>query len=195
MTEDIKDTSGPGRISESVYTEMVNLYERGDAGISELAEKFKVSRQSIYKRFKADKIEKGSKSSIVAAEKIVEGFIDRRGAWIEETRFQGYQALRQINLMTRKIVIDAQKAGSRVTTVDDDLKAMARFNKIICDNILVSLKVLDADAHIDEGNLPTLTIEDLTDQEVLDHHKATGAMDEDATVEDMLRESMPEDDD
>lgn len=194
MTEETKDTSGPARISDTAYTEMVKLYERGDAGISELAEKFKVSRQSIYKRFKSDGIEKGSKSSVVEAEKIVESFVDRRSAWIEETRFQGYQALRQVQLMARKVAIDAQKAGARVGTVDDDMKTLGRLHKILCDNVLVSLKVLRADEHIDEDNLPTLTIEDLTSEEILDHHKLTGAMDESATIEDMLRENLEEED-
>lgn len=194
MTEETKDTSGPARISDTAYTEMVKLYERGDAGISELAEKFKVSRQSIYKRFKSDGIEKGSKSSVVEAEKIVESFVDRRSAWIEETRFQGYQALRQVQLMARKVAIDAQKAGARVGTVDDDMKTLGRLHKILCDNVLVSLKVLRADEHIDEDNLPTLTIEDLTSEEILDHHKLTGAMDENATIEDMLRENLEEED-
>lgn len=198
MTEEVEEIEGPSgsgnRISEEVYEAARDAYERGDAGISELSDKYGVSRQALHKRFKKNNVQRGSKASVVAAEKIVESFIERRADWIEETRFQGYQALRQTQLVARKIVIDATRASRPLSSVDADLRAIGRLHKILCDNVLVSLKVLKADDHIDEGNLPTLTIEDLTDEEVLNHHKSTGAMDEDATVEDMLRESLDEDD-
>lgn len=193
--EETLESSSGNRLTDAEYEAMKTSYERGEAGITELSDKYGVSRQAVHRRFKRDGVVKGSKSGVVAAEEIVKSFVDRRSEWIEETRFQGYQALRQTQLIARKIVIDATKAGKPLGAVDDDLRSIGRLNKILCDNVLVSLKVLNADEHIDEGNLPTLTIEDLTDQEVLDHHKATGAMDEDATVEDMLRESLSEDDD
>jgi hypothetical protein len=182
------------RIPDADYKAMVELYERGEASIAELSSRFGVSRQGIYYRFNKDKIVKGSKSSIVEVEKAVERFIDRRGDFIEETKMQGFKTLQQINLLARKIYTDEFKKSSSLKNAEDDIRTLGRLNKIIGENIMYSLKILDADQHIEERDLPVLTIEDLTDQEVLDHHKSTGAMDEDATLDDMLNESFEEDD-
>lgn len=193
VTEEDDDTTSGSkrRFTDADFETARELYELGKAGIAELALDFGVSRQTLSKRLKDAGAIKGSRAHEVgaaagaAAKATVERFADRRAEWIEETRLQGLAALKQARLIGQKIVVDTVKAGNSLATVDDDLKALGRFNKILIDNIGKSLEVLRADEHIDEDDLPILTIEDLTDEDILNHHKSTGALDEDATIEDL----------
>lgn len=202
--EDVEDekSSGVARMTGADFAEARELYELGKATLGELADTYGVSRQALSKRFKAAGVVKDSRKDEIAAvassaaksatgasvTATVERFTDRRADWIEETRINGFQALKQTQMIARKLVLDAVKAGNPVSSVDDDLKAMGRLNKILVDNIAASLDLLQAHEHVDEEDLPTLVIEDLTDEEILRHHIATGALPEDTTVEEMLGE-------
>lgn len=215
MTEEAKDKAPArtARLTDADFAIAANDYELGHSGLSELADRYDISRQALSKRFKdaIPPIVRGSRSHEVVATVTatvaaaaaapaplpVERFADRRPEWIEEARMQGYNALKQAQLIARKIVLDQVKKKDPITgesmplgMVDDDLKAAQRFNKIIVENVAATLLLLNAAEHIDDADLPILTIEDLTDEEVLQHHKNTGAMDEDATIEDMLAESQ-----
>lgn len=184
-----------GSLSDADYKKIVDLYERGESTLVDLALKYGISRQALHKRFRNDGVVRGSKAAVVEAEREVERFIERRSAWIEETRLEGFKALKQVQMIARKIVLDKVKATLPVGEADVDLRAIGRLNKILCDNITTSLNILDAHNHVDDKSLPMLVIEDLTDEEVLEHHKATGALDPDATLEDMLREELDDEDD
>lgn len=190
--EDKNSASGPKkRLTDSEFAAAKELYELGKAGIAELAADFGVSRQTLSKRFSSAGVVKGSRAHEIAgaagaAQKAtVERFAERRSELIEETRITGLAALKQARLIGQKIVVDQMKARKPLGEVDDDLKALGRFNKVLIDNIDASLRILKSDEHIDEEDLPILTIEDLTDQNILDHHKSTGALDQDATIEDI----------
>ena len=183
-----------GSLSDADYKKIVDLYERGESTLVDLALKYGISRQALHKRFRNDGVVRGSKAAVVEAEREVERFIERRSAWIEETRLEGFKALKQVQMIARKIVLDKVKATLPVGEADVDLRAIGRLNKILCD-ITTSLNILDAHNHVDDKSLPMLVIEDLTDEEVLEHHKATGALDPDATLEDMLREELDGEDD
>ncbi len=192
MTEEDDSISGSKpRLSDAEFETAKELYELGKAGIAELANEFGVSRQTISRKLKDAGSVKGSRAHEVAAaagaavKATVERFADRRAEWIEETRLQGLAALKQARLIGQKLVVDTVKAGGSLATVDDDLKALGRFNKILIDSVSKSLEILRADEHIDEDDLPILTIEDLTDEDILSHHISTGALDEDATVDDL----------
>jgi prophage DNA circulation protein len=197
------------RLSDAEFAEAKELYELGQLGLVELADKYGVSRQALSKRLKGAGAVKGSRAHEIAAAAsaaaksaaassaaaVAERFADKRAEWIEETRLEGVQALKQARLLARKTVADQLRLGSTgaaapMAAIDDDLKAIARFNKILIDNISEALRILKSDELIEEDNLPTLQISDLTDAEILDHHKATGALPEDATIEDMLSETL-----
>lgn len=196
------DTSGSTvrRISDAELAEAKELYELGKASLVELSEKYGISRQAISRRLKDLGAVKNSRVGEVAAAAAaaakasttasVERFADRRAGWIEETRMDGVQSLKQVRLLARKVVLDAVKSGAPVATAEDDLKALQRFNKILIDNIQTALGVLKADELVDEDALPILRIEDLTDEDILNHHKNTGALPENATVQDMLSENI-----
>lgn len=208
VEEDIKTevpgTSPARRISDAEFAEARELYELGKAGLSELAEAYGISRQALSRRFKDVGAKKAVRAHEVAAAAAaaaksapsastaaaLERYADKRADWIEETRLEGVNALKQARLIARKTVADNLKAGHPMAAIDDDLKAIARFNKILVDNIGAALDILRANEHVDEEDLPSLTIEDLTHEEILQHHKNTGALPEDTTVEEMLAEEI-----
>jgi transposase-like protein len=204
MTEDDEEiNTGSGlkkRLTDSEFAAARELYELGKGGIADIAQDFGVARQTLSRKFQAAGVIKGSRahelagSTTAAAKAVVERYAERRAEWIEETRLEAVKSLKQARMIGQKIVGDAVKkstaAGTGIVlqTVDDDLKALGRFNKILIDNFNASLAILKSDEHIDEEDLPVLTIDDLTDQDILNHHIATGALDRDATLEDINAE-------
>ncbi|QNG62606.1 HTH - DNA binding domain-containing protein [Rhizobium phage B1VFA] len=202
VKEEAKDAAAAGakRMSDADFAEAKELYELGKAGLSELADQFGVSRQALSQRLKSAGAVKGSRAHEVAAaaKKAVTGaagssaaataerFADKRGEWIEETRITGFRQLKLARQLAQKVVQDALAAGRSIATTDDELKAVMRLNKILCDNIESTLNLLEADKHVDQNDLPSLNIEDLTNEDILKHHIGTGALPEGSTVEDML---------
>jgi AraC-like DNA-binding protein len=196
--EDRDDPSGPKkRLTDAEFAAAKELYELGKAGIAELADQYGCARQTLSRRFKEIGSIKGCRAHEVAnaqsqaIKATAERFAERRAEWIEDTRLEAHKSLKQARMITQKIVLDEVKrtssggSGTSVAGIDDDLRALGRYNKILMENFAKSLEILRADEHTDEEDLPTLTVEDLTDQDILDHHISIGALDEDATVEDL----------
>lgn len=193
------DESRNGRkLSDADFAEAVNLYELGKAGITELAAKYGCSRQNLSDRFKrvgakrASRVHEmvnaateASKREAEEAAAQAQRFSNRRADMIEEVRMSGLNALKQARMLAQKTVVDAAKTSRPIASIDDDLKALLRFNKILVENIESSLRVLKADEHVDDDSLPTLLVENLTDEEILAHHKSTGALPESATIDDL----------
>lgn len=186
------------RMSDADFAAASERYELGKDTLVSLAAEYGVSRQALSKRFKnngvvrgsraheiAEAIKKGAQEAAKEAGATATRFQDKRAAWIEETRVQGFTALKQVRMLGQKTLVDAVKSGSAVASIEDDVKTIQRYGKFLSDNIETSLRILDSDNHIDEEDLPSLFIEDLTDEEILEHHKMTGALPEDATLEDL----------
>ena len=202
----IEAPGGGKRMSDAEFAEARELYELGKAGLADLADTYGISRQALSKRFKDAGALRGSRAHEAAAAvkaavgsgpsssaaAAIERFADRRADWIEETRLQGIKQLKLARQLAQKVVQDAIASGRSISVADDDLKTVQRFNKILCDNLQNALEILRANEHVDEDDLPTLTLEDLTNEEILQHHKNTGALPEDATLQDMLAESAPD---
>lgn len=195
------DPSGK-RLTDAEFAEAREAYELGTAGLSDLATQYGISRQALSRRFKDAGAVKGARAhELAAAAKkaavgaagaaaaAIERFADRRAEWIEETRITGIQSLRQVQLIARKIVADQVRSGGSLQAIDPDLKAVQRYNKILIDNIAASIEILQANDFVDETTLPALSIEDLTDEDILEHHKNIGALPDDATIEDLNKNS------
>lgn len=208
MSED-KAPSGPestsgDRMTDADFALARERYELGTDGLVELADEYGVSRQALSKRFKNNGVMKGSrahevsaaaakgaKEAAAASGAASERFHDKRADWIEETRIQGVAALKQARLIGQKTVVDEmKKPGSNLENIDGAMKVVARYSKMLTDNIESTLRILKSDDHVDEEDLPMLIIEDLTGEEILQHHKDSGAMPDDATVEEMLHEEI-----
>lgn len=193
------DASKPVRkLTDADFAEAVNLYELGKAGITELAARYGCSRQNLSDRFKRAGVKKSSRvheltdAAAAASRKEAEEaaaaaqrFANRRADMIEEVRMSGLNALKQARMLAQKSVVDAVKSGRPVAIAEDDLKSLQRFNKLLVDNIESALRILKADDHVDDTDLPNLVIANLTDEEILNHHKSTGALPEDATLDDL----------
>lgn len=198
MTEDIDEEVKSGessssykRISDADYAMAREKYELGTAGVTELADLIECSRQALSQRFQKDGVVRGSrKDELVAATKSaavteVDRFHDKRLEWIEQTRVSGYNLLKQGQLMMNKEVAEALKAGRALGTSDDNLKAIARYIKTTIEATDARLAILQADREENEETLPALKIEDLTDDDIVRHHKnITG--DEDLDVDELL---------
>lgn len=186
-----EETNDPGfkQLSDDEFRAARERYEVRNESLASIAADLGVTRQALSKRFIAVGAKKGCRASEYDAEKAqkasVERFSARRAEIIEETRMTGISSLKQTRLIAQKIAVDAMKAQRPLSSVDDDLRAVGRLNKILVDNLTTSLAILQADEHIDEADLPVLTVEDLTDEDILNHHKSTGALGEDATLDDI----------
>jgi hypothetical protein len=181
--------------------------------LSELGEKFDVSRQALWQRFRRDGVEYGSRVGEVQAAvsagvkqavastvgqqvtAALERYNDKRAEWIEETRTSGYKALKQADMLAKKIVADALKLHSggptpsgTLASTDDDLKAVQRFQKILVENTITRLDILRANELVDEDDLPNIHFEDLTDEDILNHHKENGLIEEGEDPDEILAE-------
>ncbi|MDE4297097.1 hypothetical protein PXK56_18070 [Phaeobacter gallaeciensis] len=208
MSEDTKpsgsESNSGNRMTDADFAAARERYELGTATLIDLSDEYGISRQALSERFKRNGVVKGSrahevaaaaakgaKSAAEAAGAAADRFQDKRAEWIEEARIQGVQALKQARLIAQKTVVEEmKKPGGSMEAIDGDLKALGRYNKILLDNLEGTLRILRSDEHIDEEDLPILSVEDLTNEEILDHHKMTGALPEDATVEEMLAEDI-----
>lgn len=188
----VKGTTGEKKrhgLTEAQYAEIRERYELGKDRMSDLADEFGVSRQALQKRFKADGVTYGSRAHEIAAatgaaiKKVVaaetERYAEKRLDWIEEVRTGGYNDIKRARLIANKIVADSLKAAKPLSSVDADLKAHGRYVNSITKLIEMQLRVLEADNVISEDDLPTLRIEDLTINKILDHHRLNGVDDAD----------------
>lgn len=192
------------RLTEEEFAEARELYELGKARLAEIADKLNVTRQTLSKKFKDAGVVWGSrahetqaavaagvKTAVTAnahqtASALVDRYAERRNEWIEETRVQGYKSLKQAEMLSKKIVGEAVKNRVSLASIDDDLKAVQRFQKILVENTLTRLDVLRADEVIDEDDLPQIHFEDLTDEDILAHHRDNGLISEDDDAEEIL---------
>lgn len=193
---DVEGNSGDTtrRMTEAEWAQCVEAYELGIKGTVELAAEFGVTRQALYQRFRSNGIIEGSRAHEIkdavkeAAKAQAEKFADNRMDWIEETRINGYNALKQAQAIATKIVAEALKKSDPMQTVNEDLKAVKRFQDILVDNINTRLgPILNSDQVTDEESLPSLMLEDLTAEEVIEHHRDIGALDEDTDIDQLLK--------
>lgn len=195
-TSGLEETSGSTgkRLTEEEFQTARDLYERGLRSLIEIAKDLGISRQALSKRFKTAGVTKGSRAAEVtaaghkAAVAAAERYSDKRAGWIEETRMTAVNVLKQSLLLARHTVMENVKASKSPAVIDQDLKALARYNRIVIENVEATLRVLNADEYVDESNIPSLIVEDLTNEDILKHHKSIGALPPEATAEDLLAE-------
>lgn len=199
VTETVKEeVAGARKLSDADFAEATNLYELGQEGLRELADKYGCSRQNLFQRFKNAGVKKGSRThelTDAAAKSVIEAakeaalaatrFTARRADLIEETRMQGLAQLKQTRLLAQKVVTDAIKGGHSLASVDEDMKMIQRFSKMLTENLTTSLLILKSDEHVDQEDMPVLRIEDLTNDDILRHHKNSGVLEQSATVDDL----------
>lgn len=188
------------RLTEAEWAQIVEAYELGLKGVVELASEYGCTRQNLSTRFTNNGIKRASRAhelqdavkqaavnNAAASAARAETFADKRKAWIEETRQQGYQLIKQASGLAAKAVIDQARSSGPMAAIDDELKAIRRFQTIIIEGVNARLtSILRADESVDENELPQLPIIDLTADDIVTHHQAIGALDEDTDIEELL---------
>lgn len=186
------------RLTSEEWREVKRLYEEGDRSIKSLSEQFKISVTGLSQRFKNNGIKRGSrrneieeaerKAQLEAAAKMAESYAAKRGQLIEEYRLNGINALKRVQLLAHKVVADALKASQPVSSTEDDLKAIQRYNKIVVDNLEGQKSILDPEGFTELTLFDKLEVVDLTDEDILNHRIGIGAISENATVKEMHEE-------
>jgi hypothetical protein len=204
--ENQPDNAKAKRLTEAEYAEAKELYELGKMRLVDLSEKYGVTRQALSQRFKNDGVSYGSRADEMQAAvsegvkaavathtgqqvaAALERYVEKRLEWIEETRLAGYKSLKQADILAKKVVAEAIQNKAPMASTDDDLKAVQRFQKIIAENTLTRLEVLRAHEVIEEDDLPNITFADLTDEDILSHHRDNGLLEEGVDPEEVLAE-------
>lgn len=184
------------QLTDAEWAEIVEHYELGTKNGKMLADEFGVSRQSLSERFKRYGIVRGSRAHEVqqtvkktvtqAVQQSAERYADKRMTWIEDTKVESYKALSLIKKLADKVVVESVKASRAHASYIEDMKALRHYQKLIDDNMRARHFLLDTKDVVDEENLPNLTVQDITGEMLLEHHKRIGAADENATIEDLV---------
>lgn len=174
------------RLSPAQWIAISEAYELGTKGITELAEEYGVSRQTISNFFKKNGVQRGSKAQQIAqanaqaaaaaSAKVAERYAEKRAEWIEETRIQGYNNLKQAaTLLNRRIIEIYKTPGAAPAAAMDDIKALKLYQSALIENFNFRLEgILRANEIVDENNLPSLEISDLTEEDLEAHYESMG---------------------
>ncbi|MFA9261777.1 MAG: hypothetical protein ACEQSB_00255 [Undibacterium sp.] len=187
------------RLTPEEWLEIKEYYELGKMNMSALAAKYEVSRQNLFRRFKSEGLVAGSRShelssaiaaatinSTVATAVAAERYVDNRIAWIEESRLAGYKVLKMVEQLTRRELMENLKAGKKVSDADDAIRVIQRFQDVFILNTKSRLDILKSDEIIDQDDLPSLMIEDLTNDDVIEHYRLNGMLDDVDDPENLL---------
>jgi hypothetical protein len=184
-------------LTDAEKAEIRELFELGHMGTVELSKKFDITRQALSRWFKREGITKGSRAHELAAAinkgvksavgsvagaavaASLERYSEKRLEWIEETRVSAMKDLNLAKQIAKKVVGEALANKAVIASVDDDLKAIHRFQKIVEQNADAKLRILRSDDVVDPDDLPKLVIEDLTADDLVDFHRNNGVEDED----------------
>lgn len=177
------------RMTEAEYAAIREQFELGLKRMVDLADEYGFTRQAIRKRFDKDQVKWGSRAHEIrkavgtglkaAVETTTEKYAENRLAWIEEARIAARRDAKQGIAFAKKAMKDAIDRSSSFAAADDDLKAVQRYNRIIESNYRLQFDILRAGDEVDEDDLPTLRIDDLTAERVVEFHRDQGITDVD----------------
>lgn len=174
------------RLSAAEWVAIVDAYEIGTKGITELASDYGVTRQTISRYFKDNNIQRGSRAQAAsqaqaaAAAKAAERYAEKRLEWIEETRLQAYNNLKQAASLLNKRIVDVYKTpGATAESALQDIKALKLYQQALIENFQFRLDgVLRQDDIMDTDDLPDLEISDLTEDDLQQHYESMGMADD-----------------
>lgn len=196
-------------LSDEQWAEIRAAYELGTAGAKELAEKYDVSPQALYKHFQKHGVVRNSRkgelekkvaeeaakktaaavaTNVAAAASV--SFASKRKQRIEETKEAVYTSAAALGVLSSRILKESATPGAAViSTRHADIKALKTLSEVIANTMEMRYRVLNADEDVDEAGLPALPIMDLTEDDIAAIH--AGHNDDDL----VLPEPALEDDD
>lgn len=165
------------RLTTAQWTEICTRYELGETKAKDLSTEFGISGSALHAYFKRHGIKAGSKKHVVAAAvtsavtAAITGpgsFTDQRKTRIEDAKKQALEDVLLIRSWARKTVADSLKAipPKAPASIYHDLKAIRMASAIFTQNRQERYSILEIAHDIDEDELPTLEIEDLSSKEI-----------------------------
>lgn len=161
------------RISFPDWKDAIELWEKGDATLKQLSEKYGLTPESFSRKFKEHGIKKGSryeehrKASEEAYKKRVISNVEARADRIVETENESYTWTRNLELMTMREVAKCEKDKTKVEKSTGNLKALGIAMNTIKVGTEIRCKILGMDG-VEESDvdLPTLAIEVLNNDQI-----------------------------
>jgi hypothetical protein len=184
-------------LSAEQWTEIRDAYERKSTPITILAEKYGVSKSAISQHFKKHKVARGALAgeealaAVEAAAKTAPApeptFAEKRTARIVQTREETYNWLRMLSVRGLKMLAEAEASGSVPASVKESTRTLAIQTKQIIEAGDCRLRMLEADKHVNEEELPQIHIRDLTEEDILkireeDDENEDGVEEDDSVV-------------
>jgi hypothetical protein len=167
------------RLTATQWAEIEAHWEYGTMKAVDICKNYGVSGSALSGHFKRHKILRNSKAHLIkkaAAEKIVGAaaievplaveFENKRKARIAQTREHNYSLSQAVASRATKIAKEIIDGTRNEAACAADLKALRHFEMLIEKNTSNRLRILNADAEVDEAKMPTLTFRDLTEEEI-----------------------------
>lgn len=157
------------RLSPAEWAEIRTLWELGTVpSITVLAEQFGVTPSAISQHFKKNDVRKGSKSHLVAkeVEDARKSKAAERAAQIDQVKKESIEWATFIGKATMQEVVEAKKQGQNVGDRMPNIKALRTAMATLREVRGERYHVLEIDDHVNEKELPDLTVRDLSDEEI-----------------------------
>lgn len=120
------DETPKKRLTDAEYEQAKTIYELGTKSLQDIADMFGITRQSLWRRFKDDGIERGSR-----AHEMTEAIEDEAAKQAEiiakrvtETRESHYVYAESLAKMIMATIMNSRKEGRTIASADGDLAAL-----------------------------------------------------------------------
>lgn len=169
----------PKRLTPAQKAEAIALWKAGSTTLDDLAKKFKKDRSTFVRLFKDTGTEKGA-TRAEAERKITEAVeasvVDDailRANRTRETKEEHYKYARIVSTLTYSLIARAKQENRPYGSLLGDLKAIevaARVFKITREEKYIALNIRE-DEEDDEKELPILSVQELTAQDIKRLHE------------------------
>lgn len=170
------EKSDSKRLTPAEWAEACALYETGSAKMTEIAERFGVTISAVSQHFRKNGVVRGSKAAAVtkAVEEAVvskavteaTGFEQLRRKRIEDTRTQHYSYAQALSSEIMRQIAEAKSAGRALSSVEANVRTLRTAAAALATIRQERYAILDVEGDVDEANLPTLEIVDLSDDDI-----------------------------
>jgi hypothetical protein len=171
---DPKVTNGGAFLTPAQWQEIRTYYERGEKKTPELAELYGITRSAISQHFKKHKVVWASRAISEATSGLTAPppppaaltFEDKRSSRIEQTREESYNWARIIAVESMKAIMEARAAGTPIGTLKEVIRVFRMQTALLAESGTFRLNILEADKHVNEEVLPSIKIEDLSEDDI-----------------------------
>lgn len=191
---------GARHLTSAEWAEIVVTWELGQTTGEALAARFGITPAGLAKGLKSRGAKKGARAhevtkkveaavvnkTIETTVQSAESVIEERKRQIAETKRFHHEGAAFLSRAALKTVADAIKPGATgLASVQGDLKALRVAMATLAQGQRERLLALDADKLVDAFELPSLTIRDLTEEEIT-NLKSTQVQDDGDLLDDLL---------